>query len=194
MVTHSEKQGILGVCEQRQARFTTRASSWRKRRELARKTAGSVTAVLLGHDVLGLAGDLVAHGADRVWVIDDQRLAVYRLLAYASVSKKLCLRHPDVFLFGAAPRVELAPRLAAMLNTGLSAHCIDLKLDEQERLLQVVPGWGGGAVATIRCEKGRPSMATAPGCVQERKTGRPARRDPGCSGGWRYRSVRSPGS
>jgi electron transfer flavoprotein alpha subunit len=147
-----------------------------KAAELARKTAGSVTALLLGHDVRGLAGDLIAHGADRVWVVDDQRLAVYRLLAYASVLKKLCLQHdPDVFLFGATSLgVELAPRLAAMLNTGLSAHCIDLKLDERGRLLQVVPGWGGGVVATIRCDKGRPSMATVlPGAFgKERKDGR----------------------
>ncbi|MBN1664254.1 MAG: electron transfer flavoprotein subunit alpha/FixB family protein, partial [Deltaproteobacteria bacterium] len=52
----------------------------------------------------------------------------------------------------------------------LSAHCIDLKLDEKGRLLQVVPGWGGGVLATIRCEKSRPSMATVmPGVFQKKR-------------------------
>lgn len=66
------------------------------------------------------------------------------------------------------------PRLAARLNTGLSAHCIDLKLAEQGRLVQVVPGWGGGVLATIRCVKGKPSMATVmPGVFKkERKAGK----------------------
>ena len=143
---------------------------------IARQTSGSVAAVLLGQNIGGLADDLIAHGANRVFVIDDHRLAVYRLLPYASVLKKLCLQQdPDAFLFGATSLgVELAPRLAAMLNTGLSAHCIDLKLDERGRLLQVVPGWGGGVLATIRCEKSRPSMATVmPGVFQkERMDGR----------------------
>ncbi|MCX5839653.1 MAG: electron transfer flavoprotein subunit alpha/FixB family protein [Deltaproteobacteria bacterium] len=139
---------------------------------IARQTSASVTAVLLGRNIGGLAGELVACGANRVLVIDDERLAVYRLLPYASVLKKLCLQQdPDVFLFGATSLgVELAPRIAAMLNTGLSAHCIDLKLDEKDRLLQVVPGWGGGVLATIRCEKSRPSMATVmPGVFKKER-------------------------
>jgi len=139
---------------------------------IARQTSASVTAVLLRRDVGGLAGELVAHGADRVLVIDDERLAVYRLLPYASVLKKLCLQHdPDVFLSGATSLgVELAPRIAAMLKTGLSAHCIDLKLDGEGRLLQVVPGWGGGVLATIRCDRTRPAMATVmPGVFPKKR-------------------------
>jgi electron transfer flavoprotein alpha subunit len=139
---------------------------------IARQTSASVTAVLLGRNIGGLASELVAYGANRVLVIDDERLAVYRLLPYASVLKKLCLQQdPDVFLFGATSLgVELAPRIAAMLNTGLSAHCIDLKLDDGGRLLQVVPGWGGGVLATIRCEKSRPSMATVmPGVFKKER-------------------------
>jgi electron transfer flavoprotein alpha subunit len=140
---------------------------------ITRENSGLVTAILLGQDIGGLAGELVAHGANRVLVIDDERLAVYRLLPYASILKQICLQYdPDVFLFGATSLgVELAPRLAAMLNTGLSAHCIDLKLDEDGRLLQVVPGWGGGVLATICCDNSRPSMATVmPGVFKKERT------------------------
>jgi electron transfer flavoprotein alpha subunit len=66
--------------------------------------------------------------------------------------------------------LELAPRLAARLNTGLSAHCLDLKLDAQGHLLALVPGWGGGVVATIKCPEHRPQMATVmPGVMKKGK-------------------------
>jgi electron transfer flavoprotein alpha subunit len=130
--------------------------------QIASETGGSVTAVLLGHGIGDLAPELIYHGANRVLVVDDERLALYRLMPYASVLKRLCLDHdPDVFLFGATSLgVELAPRVAAILDTGLSAHCVDLKVDEEGRLLQVVPGWGGGVLATIACDGSRPAMAT----------------------------------
>lgn len=144
-------------------------------RDLSDRVEGSVSAVLLGDDVGRFADELVAYGANCVYVVDDPRLAAYRIMPYASILEKLCIqKHPDAFLFGATNLgVELAPRLAARLNTGLSAHCIDLKLDEQGRLVQVVPGWGGGVLATIRCVKGKPSMATVmPGVFKkERKVG-----------------------
>jgi electron transfer flavoprotein alpha subunit len=72
-------------------------------------------------------------------------------------------------LFGATSLgMELAPRLAARLSTGLSAHCIDLQLAENGDLLQMVPGWGGGVVATIRCPQLRPQMATVmPGVMKK---------------------------
>jgi len=72
-------------------------------------------------------------------------------------------------LFGATSLgVELAPRLAARLKTGLSAHCIDLQLDADGHLLQMVPGWGGGVVATIKTPDHRPQMATVmPGVMKK---------------------------
>jgi electron transfer flavoprotein alpha subunit len=75
---------------------------------------------------------------------------------------------PKILLMGAtAMGVELAPRVAAKVRTGLSAHCIDLKLDDKGQLLQVVPGWGGGVVATISCPDHRPQMATVmPGTMK----------------------------
>jgi electron transfer flavoprotein alpha subunit len=92
------------------------------------------------------------------------------LLSYTSVLAQACKTyHPDILLFGATRMgIELAPRLAARLKTGLSAHCIDLRLDSQGRLLQVVPGWGGGVVATILCPHHRPQMATVmPGVMKK---------------------------
>jgi electron transfer flavoprotein alpha subunit len=94
----------------------------------------------------------------------------YRLMPYVSVLAAAGRQHePDILLFGAtAMGMELAPRLAARLGTGLSAHCIDLRMAENGNLLQVVPGWGGGVLATIECPERRPQMATVmPGAFRK---------------------------
>jgi electron transfer flavoprotein alpha subunit len=141
-----------------------------KARELADISKGTVSAFLLGRDISALSDDLIALGADTALLADSPFLEPYRLLSYTSVLARACKTYtPDILLFGATRMgVELAPRLAARLETGLSAHCIDLRLDPQGRLLQVVPGWGGGVVATILCPYHRPQMATVmPGVMKK---------------------------
>jgi len=151
-----------------------------KARELAEVSKGKVSAFLLGRDVSAISDDLIAYGADRVLLADSPLLEPYRLLPYTFILAEACETYdPDIFLFGATRMgVELAPRIAARLNTGLSAHCIDLRLDSEGKLLQVVPGWGGGVVATIRCPNHRPQMATVmPGVMKKRM---PKRRSGEC--------------
>jgi electron transfer flavoprotein alpha subunit len=141
-----------------------------KARELADISKGTVSAFLLGRDVSSLSEHLIAMGADTVLLANSPFLEPYRLLSYTSVLARACKTYtPDILLFGATHMgIELAPRLAARLETGLSAHCIDLRLDSQGRLLQVVPGWGGGVVATILCPHHRPQMATVmPGVMKK---------------------------
>jgi electron transfer flavoprotein alpha subunit len=53
---------------------------------------------------------------------------------------------------------ELAPLVAARLETGLTAHCIDLVLDQNLNLEQRIPAYGG--LLSIICPKRRPQMAT----------------------------------
>ena len=70
-------------------------------------------------------------------------------------------RHrPQTLLLGADnENAALAARVAARLGTGLSAHCVDLKL-ERGLLVQTVPGFGGQLMANIVCPRQRPQMAT----------------------------------
>ena len=141
-----------------------------KARELAEVSKGTVSAFVLGRNISALSEDLIAHGADTVLLADSSALEPYRLLPYTSLLAQACKTYdPDILLFGATRMgIELAPRLAARLRTGLSAHCMDLQLDSQGKLLQMVPGWGGGVVATIRCPRHRPQMATVmPGVMKK---------------------------
>ncbi|MFZ5448995.1 MAG: electron transfer flavoprotein subunit alpha/FixB family protein [Thermodesulfobacteriota bacterium] len=141
-----------------------------KARELAEASGSTVSALLLGANVASLTGLIFSHGADTVLMAEHPQLEPYRLLPYTTLLTKACREHqPSILLFGATSLgMELAPRLAARLKTGLSAHCIDLQLDADGNLLQMVPGWGGGVVATIRCPQHRPQMATVmPGVMKK---------------------------
>lgn len=52
-----------------------------------------------------------------------------------------------------------APRLAALLQTGLCADCTELETDEKDHLLMYRPALGGDVIAKIECRT-KPQMAT----------------------------------
>jgi len=130
--------------------------------ELAAPRQGKVAALLIGSDLEALAERVQSYGVDEVLVADDPLLAEYCNQTYvAAVEASLREFQPEVFLLGAtALGTDFAPRLAARLRTGLSAHCIDLEMGQDGRLLSVVPGWGGNIVARVCCPCTFPQMAT----------------------------------
>jgi len=139
-------------------------------RKIADKLGQELAAVLLGHKVAPLAEELAAYGADRVYVADAPVLKVYRNDAYSPVIEALINRHkPAIFLIGGTSTgMDLAPRVAAKVNTGLSAHCVGLGVDEGGCLRAQVPAFGGSIMASIACPKHRPQMATVrPGFLKK---------------------------
>jgi len=133
--------------------------------ELSGKSGSGLVCVLVGSSVEHLAPELVSHGAGKVYVIDDPRLEHYQNQAYAAVIADLVREHqPEIFLLGAtAIGEDLAPCIAAKVGTGLTAHCIDLRMEGcngASMLHQTVPGWGGGKRVDIVCPELRPQMAT----------------------------------
>jgi electron transfer flavoprotein alpha subunit len=133
-----------------------------KARELAGVTGWQVAAVLAGGDVSGLADEALKYGVDQVLIAEHELLAEYCNEPYTKVLAAAANQYsPEVILIGATSLgTDLAPRLAARLRTGLSAHCVDLELQEDGGLLAVVPGWGGSIMAKISCPTRRPQMAT----------------------------------
>jgi electron transfer flavoprotein alpha subunit len=129
-------------------------------RELADELQTSVEVVLLGDGLDGQTQRLFAAGADRVFLGDAPDLALYQPEIYTEVIVKLATeQQPDIMLIGSTPMGrELAPLVAARLETGLTAHCIDLVLDENGILEQRVPAYGG--LLSIICPERRPQMAT----------------------------------
>ncbi|MGB9880197.1 MAG: FAD-binding protein, partial [Anaerolineae bacterium] len=141
-----------------------------KARELADTLGAKAEAVLLGHNVEHLAQELIADGADTVYLADDPLLEHYRTDAYAKVLADLIQsKKPEIVLFGATTvGRDLAPRISQRIYTGLTADCTGLDIDEGERLLlQTRPAFGGNIMATIVCPRHRPQMATVrPGVMR----------------------------
>jgi electron transfer flavoprotein alpha subunit len=68
---------------------------------------------------------------------------------------------PEIFLAGATNRGrDLAGALATELDTGLTADCTGLTIDEKRQLQQTRPAFGGNIMATILTPNHRPQMAT----------------------------------
>jgi electron transfer flavoprotein alpha subunit len=141
-------------------------------RELADTLGVRVGAVLAGASeaVEGLTPALIARGADTVYRAADDALAAYLALPYARLMCHLIRAcEPQIVLYGATTTGrDLAPRVASMLRTGLTADCTDLRIgdhavrDAQYRdlLYQIRPAFGGNIVATIISPEHRPQMAT----------------------------------
>ncbi|MFQ6059546.1 MAG: electron transfer flavoprotein subunit alpha/FixB family protein, partial [Anaerolineae bacterium] len=134
-----------------------------KARELAAVLGAYVQAVLPGEGLEGLAQELIQRGADSVHLADDPRLAEYHLETYAKVLSDLFQEQkPEIILFGATELgQELAPRLAQRLGTGLISDCLDLFIDETERvLLAKHPVYGGEYFHVSAFLGTKPQMAT----------------------------------
>ncbi len=131
-------------------------------RELAAQSEGTVGALLLGCGVTPLAKELIACGADTVYVVDDEKLSHYTTEAYAqAICQMVKAENPASLLFGATSiGRDLAPRISARLRTGLTADCTKLEIDEQGSLFMTRPAFGGNLFATIICPNNRPQMST----------------------------------
>jgi electron transfer flavoprotein alpha subunit len=162
-------------------------------REIGNDT--KVYAVLLGDSVEGLAQECFEYGADNALIIESPLLRQYTTDGYTKAFYDAINEYkPEIVLFGATHiGRDLAPRVAARLNTGLTADCTRLDInvssyieyakknttldvstldpnDSNKGLKQTRPAFGGNLMATIICPRTRPQMATVrPGVMTKRE-------------------------
>ena len=172
-------RGVWVFAEQRDGKLgSTGYELLARGRELADTLKTELAAVCLGHDVSDL-NSLIAHGADRVYLIDDDALATPLEDLYADQMADLIRKHkPEIVLAGATSLGRaFIPKVAAILKTGLTADCTSLDIDTERRLLlQTRPAFGGNLMATIICENKRPQMATVRPRVFKRAIANSARK------------------
>ncbi len=132
-------------------------------RKLAEQLGEELSAVLLGDGVTCQAEDLIQHGADNVYVVDNPKLKDFQDDTYAMAMAELCEEYkPNIVLTGAtAIGRSFIPKVAVILETGLTADCTQLGIDDYTKLLlQTRPAFGGNLMATITCTNFRPQMST----------------------------------
>lgn len=109
-------------------------------------------------------------GADRVLRAIHPVLSQYLTEPMTSVLvRAIELDRPETVLAAATTQGrDLMPRVAKILDTGLTADCTELRIDGDTGLLmQTRPAFGGNIMATIVCDRTRPQMATVrPGVMK----------------------------
>ena len=132
-------------------------------RRIADTLGAKLAAVVLGHNAEQAAQTAAAYGADQVILVDDAALAAYNAETYTAAMHSLVQKYgPDTVLFGATSNGrDFAPRVAARLQTGLTADCTGLDTDPETGIIQWTrPAFGGSLMAVIECPKTRPQMGT----------------------------------
>lgn len=130
--------------------------------ELAKTLGVELCSVVIGDKVENLCHESIFYGASKVYLIDDPVFHYYRTEPYYKVICYLVDKYkPEVMLMGATGLGrDLAGAVATKLNTGLTADCTGLAIDDRGFLLQTRPAFGGNIMATILTERTRPQMAT----------------------------------
>jgi electron transfer flavoprotein alpha subunit len=172
-------QGVWVFAEQRKGAVKNVAYELLSRgRELADTLKTELCAVCLGHNVTDV-NNLIAHGADKVYLVDSPDLADNQEDYLTHGLLDLIKEHqPEIVLAGAtALGRSFFPRVAAILSTGLTADCTGLDIDTEKRLLlQTRPTFGGNIMATILCPNKRPQMSTVRPRVFKKNAPNPSRK------------------
>lgn len=161
----NEYKGIWVFAEQEEGKLSsTPLELLNKAHDLKAKLGGTdtVTAVLLGKNVASLSKTLFEYGAEQVILLENDELEIYKHRPYTDALSQLAEKYkPSVFLFAASPvGRELAPRIMARLDTGLTADAIDIDVDEDGTFVQATPNYGGSILSHIAIPERRPQMVT----------------------------------
>ncbi len=162
-------------------------------REISADT--KIYALLIGENLDNLAQECFEYGADGAYLIDNPILKNFTTDGYTKAIVDTVKQYkPEIVIYGATHiGRDLAPRVAARLDTGLTADCtrldVDIKTyiayakkdttldvstldpnDPDRGLKQTRPAFGGNLMATIVCPRTRPQMSTVrPGVMQKRE-------------------------
>lgn len=143
IITPSNKEVIV-ICEQnasevRPVSFELLGAG----RDLANKLGGKLSCVLIGHKLDEAVKKLIFYGADTVYVADNPILENYQTLTYRRVVVDFFESFPippHIVLLGSTTTGrDLAPRIAAHFETGLTADCTELDIGPYEHTNKMDP-------------------------------------------------------
>lgn len=115
------------------------------------KSDCEISAVMIGSKLQKFTAELAKNGAEQIYLIESVKLKNYHPVYYLEIFKKICAKiSPKILLFGATYcGTNLASLAAVEFESGLAAHSIELKLDNDDNLKAVVPAYGGKVLGDI---------------------------------------------
>ncbi|MBU2548618.1 MAG: electron transfer flavoprotein subunit alpha/FixB family protein [Proteobacteria bacterium] len=154
-------EGIWFVAEQRDGEL--RKVSYEvasTARRLADEAGTSVAGILVGASQ-DVAAKLAAYGADKLFVVDDEKVRDYLPVPYTQIIAKIVKEGaPAALIMSASTQgKDLASRLAARLGVGLAMDLVALSLNDDKKIVAKRPIYAGKVFADV-LPAGDPQMFT----------------------------------
>jgi electron transfer flavoprotein alpha subunit len=131
-------------------------------RDIAVKVGGVVTAIAFGDEYRDPSATLGKYGVSRTYFFQDPLFEFFSAEVYAAaLLPKIQEEKPWLFLMGnTTVGRELAPRLAARLDTGLVTDCVKIDLSEPEKPLFYRPVYSGQLWQEVVMDTDRTMLVT----------------------------------
>lgn len=132
-------------------------------KQLAASLGQPVYALLITDDSGEAAGEIVALGADKVYVVVGASFYSTSPDLYTDIITEICKQTtPAVVLMGQTDMgKEVGPRLAARLGASVVTDCVRVEVDAKaKKLVQTKPVYGGNALAVWETDLDKPCIAT----------------------------------
>jgi electron transfer flavoprotein alpha subunit len=154
---------ILVFCEQRDGRLKkVSLEALGEARRLGATSERAVVAVVIGSQVAPVASEIACHRPSRILIAEGAGLAYYSSETYTAILAEVAARlQPVAILMGAtAMGKDLAPKLAARLQTALVQDCVALEMEADGSLLATHPVYGGKLRAVVKAATPRQQVVT----------------------------------
>jgi len=153
---------IMVIAEQRQGKWNnTSFETLAAAQQIAKDTSSTISALVIGKGVAGLAGELAAKNVAEVVLLEHDLLEAYTPDGYCvALSQVIAAAKPDLVLFPHTYQVrDFAPKLAAMLGKGMIGDCIGYR-NEGGKLVFVRQMFQGKTAADVTFQGGAPWFAS----------------------------------
>jgi electron transfer flavoprotein alpha subunit len=153
---------ILVVAEQRQGKWNnTSFETLAAAQQIAKDTAGTVSALVIGKNVAALADELASKNVAEILLIEHDLLEAYTPDGYCVALKPVIESvKPDLVVFPHTYQVrDFAPKLAAMLGKGMIGDCIGYR-NENGKLVFVRQMFQGKTAADVTFQSAAPWFAS----------------------------------
>ncbi len=143
---------ILIYAEQRNGKFRRAAfEAVNKGKEIASALGGQAIALVVGYGIADIAATLGEYGADKVLTVDSELLKDITVSghgkAVAETAKKI--KPAAVFCAATAAGRDLAPAIAALLDSGVAGDCTGVQV-EDGKICAVRPVFAGKTYESVQ--------------------------------------------
>lgn len=119
----------------------------------------SVCCVVIGNNTKD-ASNTLSEYVEKVYSVCDVSLKELDHIAYSDILVPMIQKEkPEILLFNVSNfNSILSAALGARLKTGVIAHAVDIRMDENDCIVGIIPAWGGNYMGEITCPNHKPQI------------------------------------